>query len=91
MRWTWDPNKSQENLTNHGLTFETAQLVFNDPYYLTREDHYEHEQRWQTFGAVGNAVIIVVHTWPQRGQPGRIITARRCSRHERRLYQEGHI
>ena len=91
MRWTWDPDKNRENLTNHGLSFETAMLVFNDPYYLTREDHYEFEQRWQTFGTIGNAVIIVVHTWPERNQPGRIITARRADGYERRRYEEGEI
>ena len=91
MRWTWDPNKSRENLSNHGLSFETAQLVFEDRHLMTRADHYSYEERWQTFGTVGNSVIIVVHTWPERGQPGRIITARRSSTSERRLYEEGQI
>ncbi len=91
MPWTWDPNKDAENVQKHQISFDTAQLVFNDLYYLIREDHYENEQRWQTFGAIGDAVIIVVHTWPERGQPGRIITARRASRYERRLYEEGQI
>ena len=91
MRWTWDPNKNRENLSNHGFSFETAQLVFNDPNFITRLDHYPFEERWQTIGTVGNSIIIVVCTWPERGQPGRIITARLATRPERRLSEEGEI
>ena len=57
-------------------------------YRVTEEDFYPHEQRWRTTGMVGPSVIIVVHTWPQES-PGRIIRARRATRHERRTYEEG--
>ena len=89
MLWTWDPNKDAENLQKHRISFETAQQVFNDPSFITRQDHYPFEERYQTIGSIGNSVIIVVCTWPQRGEPGRIITARRATRAERRIYEEG--
>ena len=37
--------------------------------------------------SVGHSVIMVVHTWPDEG-PGRIISARRATRTERRRYEE---
>ena len=87
MRWTWDTEKDRENILKHGISFTTAQLVFQDSLFTTREDPYPHEQRWRTTGLVGSSVIIVVHTRPQ-GSPGRIISARKANRTERRRYEE---
>ena len=88
MRWMWDPEKDRENILKHGISFTTAQLVFQDFYRVTEEDPHPEEQRWRTTGLVGPSVIIVVHTWPQ-AEPGRIISARSATRHERRTYEEG--
>ena len=52
MRWTWDHNKNRTNKRTHGLSFETAQLVFDDPLAASRRDPYPDEQRWQTIGMV---------------------------------------
>ena len=88
MRWIWDPEKNRENILKHGISFTTAQMVFQDFYRVTEEDPHPEEQRWMTTGLVGPSVIIVVHTW-LRGGPGRIISARRATGHERRTYEEG--
>ncbi len=94
MRWKWDVNKSLTNKRDHGLGFETAQLVFDDPLAASRLDPYAGEQRWQTIGMIGKVVVIVVHTWPELdhesgGEIGRIITARKATAHERKAYEEG--
>ena len=47
------------------------------------------EERWKTIGMVERTVIIVIHTWPRTGEPGRIISARKASPAERRVYEEG--
>ena len=31
LRWTWNENKNRLNRRKHGLSFETATLVFDDP------------------------------------------------------------
>ena len=87
MDWTWDPEKDRENILKHGISFSTAQLVFQDRLFTTREDPYPHEERWRTTGTIGPSVIIVVHTWSDEG-PGRIISARRANRTEKRRYEE---
>jgi uncharacterized protein len=87
--WIWDERKSQSNLAKHGFGFDFAQLVFDDPLSCSRLDEYAGEERWQTIGQVGVAVILVVHTMPSEEQSGRIITARNATRIERRQYEEG--
>lgn len=94
MRWTWDPDKSRRNRLAHGLGFETARLVFDDPLAASRLDPHAHEQRWHTIGMIGNVVVLVVHTWPEPDpeageEVGRIIGARKATSHERRAYEEG--
>ena len=90
MRWTWNPDKSRENLLKHGIEFETAQLVFRDPFMTMSEDPFPHEQRWRTLGRVQGNILFVVHTWPEGAErTGRIIAARKATPHERRAYEEG--
>jgi hypothetical protein len=31
MEFVWDEQKSRRNLAKHGVSFETAKLVFDDP------------------------------------------------------------
>lgn len=40
MRWTWDPAKNRTNRRSHGINFEAAIYVFDDPLAATREDPY---------------------------------------------------
>ena len=94
MRWTWDDNKNRINRRKHGLSFETASLVFEDPLMAQRPDPNSDRERWHTIGAIGGVVVIVAHTWPepQRGtgvDAGRIISARKATAHERKTYEEG--
>lgn len=93
MHWKWDSNKDRANKRKHGLSFETAQLVFDDPLAISRLDQASTEERWQTVGLVGHLAVIVVHTWPDTASDsegvGRIISARKATRHERRAYEEG--
>ena len=93
MRWIWDEAKNHANQHNHGLSFETAQLVFDDPLAATRADPYPQEQCWRTMGAIGSVVVMVVHIWPEPDprtgeEVGRIISARKATRRERMAYEE---
>ncbi len=94
MHWTWDEAKNQINQRQHGIRFETAQLVFFDPLASTREDLYPLEQRWQTIGEVSGVIIIVAHSWPEYDSAtgedvGRIISARKAEKSEINDYAEG--
>ena len=92
LRWTWNENKNRINRRKHGLSFETATLVFEDP--LMAQLPGPDEDRWLTIAAIGNVVVIVAHTLPlpQPGTDtvvGRIISAGKATAHERRAYEEG--
>ena len=87
--WTWDGRKSRSNLAKHGLDFDLAQQVFDDPLAVTRfELNYDGEDRWQTLGMIGPVIVLVVHTAPEDDRPGRIISARKATRRERKAYEE---
>jgi uncharacterized DUF497 family protein len=94
LRWEWDEEKNQKNRSKHGLDFETAALVFDDPLAVSRPDSYPHEERWHTIGGIGSVIILVVHTYPRyetkkHEEVGRIISARKATKQERRAYEEG--
>ena len=98
MNWIWDPDKNRINRDKHRISFETAQLVFDDPLFVTYPDPYPYEPRWRTIGVVHSLTLMVVYTWPdtdpqtsQPTGPGRIISARRATRIEQRDYEEGYI
>lgn len=90
MSWTWDENKARANLEKHGVAFETALQVFEDPSQLTELDPYPDEERWRTIGQPFPELpmlLFVVHT-EDDGEGGRIISARRATPHERRAYED---
>ena len=93
MRFEWDEYKDRLNRAKHGVSFETARLVFDDPLHLSVQDRIvAGEARWQTLGLVSGVVILIVaHTYGTEG-PGqeviRIISARKATRNERRRYEQ---
>jgi hypothetical protein len=94
MRFEWDDEKNRRNLLKHGVSFETAALVFEDRFALTQPDQSsESEERWITIGAADDdAVFFVVHTWVDRDaeEITRIISARKATRRESNSYEEAH-
>jgi uncharacterized DUF497 family protein len=93
MRFVWDEKKSRLNLAKHKVSFETAALVFEDPHSVSRFDRIkDREERWQTVGAAsGVAVLLVAQAdFEEDGEEViRIISARKATPHERKIYEEG--
>ena len=87
----WDEAKAAANLTKHGVSFEEAATVFGDPLSLTIPDP-AHSQAEDRFVIIGQShrrkLLVVVHT--ERGDNIRVISARRASKRERKVYEEGH-
>lgn len=90
---SWDPVKARRNHGKHGVTFDLAATVLNDPLALSvpDEDHSATEERWLTLGQAANgALLVVVHTYQEAGVDAavvRIISARRAGKRERRQYE----
>ena len=89
MNFEWDPPKASANIKKHGITFDEAATVFLDAMALTGPDpdHSLDESRYISFGmsSLGH-LLAVSHTY----RPGgiRLISARRVTRAERKLYEE---
>lgn len=75
-----------------GVAAEPLRLVFDDPFALSVQDRVAgREERWQTLGLAGGAVLLLVaHTYiDESGEETiRIISARRATARERTAYQE---
>src|ERR1041385_1196688 len=94
-RFEWDPAKNRENLRKHGVRFETAVLVFEDPWILSRKDqlHGEDEERFNALGEIAPGVVLfLVFTCREEENEEiiRLVSARTASSHERRTYEEAH-
>ncbi len=90
MEFEWDPKKAKANVKKHGISFHEAATVFGDPLAITFNDpdHSIREHRFLTFGySRMNQLLAVVHT--ERHGRTRIISARRATRHERKIYEDG--
>jgi uncharacterized DUF497 family protein len=92
--FAWDEGKSLSNRRKHGVSFETAARIFEDPNAISYLDRMvEAEERGHTIGwADGIALLLVVHTSEELDgeEEIRIISARKASRRERALYQARH-
>jgi uncharacterized DUF497 family protein len=84
----WDPAKAASNLEDHGVSFEEAATVFDDPLSLTvyDPDHSEDEARFVTIGQSKQRTLLVVCHCDRENRI-RIINSRFPSSRERRTYE----
>ncbi len=90
LKFEWDALKDVSNQRKHDVAFDEALSVFGDPNALTFDDvdHSEFENRSLTFGLSSSGkLLVVVHT--DRGNVIRLISARKATKHEKRIYEEG--
>jgi uncharacterized protein len=87
-KFQWDDSKAAQNYANHGVMFEAAREVFNDPFALDWLDESEAygEARHATIGVADGRLLYVAYT--VRGEAIRIISARAAEPYERRQYHE---
>jgi uncharacterized protein len=88
INYRWDPAKAKANVKKHGLEFADAVGVFDDPEAITLEDpDAEGEQRVLSLGLdVLGRIIVVAYTY--RGDEVRLISARKATRREVRVYEK---
>ena len=67
----WDDAKAAQNWANHGVSFETARLAFDDPFAVVREDQRRDygEDRYVLVGMVQDHLLAVVHAQRRRAGP----------------------
>ncbi|MBD2355874.1 BrnT family toxin [Tolypothrix sp. FACHB-123] len=85
----WDEEKAKENLRKHGISFEEAKTVFNDPFAITINDpeHSIDEERFIDIGlSTRGKLLVVVYT--ERQLNIRIISCRQATKLEQKVYQQ---
>lgn len=92
MRFEWDEAKSETNLRARGFDFAFATLVFESATVEVEDRRKDYgERRVVAIGVADGLHLTVVYT-DREAQTGpvmrRIISARRSSRHERKIYEK---
>jgi len=88
----WDENKNAINIKKHGVDFNEAATVFNDPniMILFDERHSEDEERFIALGYSRlTRLLTVCHCYRENDTVIRLITARKADKRERKDYEGG--
>jgi hypothetical protein len=87
LTFEWDEEKARRNELKHGVTFEEARTIFNDPFAMTISDpeHSDEEERWLDIGLSTKGRLLVVW-YTERGENIRITGCRRATKAEMRTY-----
>lgn len=93
MLFVWDQKKNSSNIKKHGVSFELAASVFDDPLHLSvLEYKSKGEERWTTLGSSATGkIFVVIHSYKETANDEivRIISARQATRKEKKQYEEG--
>lgn len=84
----WDHQKNKANQIKHGISFEEAIGIFENPLLTKRDDRRDYgEERFISLGILSDvAILVVAHT--DRAGNIRIISARRANHTEKVRYYE---
>ena len=84
----WDDEKAKSNLKKHGVSFEEAATIFNDPKIgtISDPDHSKAEERFVSLGmSYIQRLLSVIHA--ERAERTRLISARKATKAERKTYE----
>ncbi len=89
MQFEWDAIKAAVNVSRHGVSFDEAKTVFDDPLYVDfcDPDHSDEEHRYIIVGESQQGRLLVV-SYTERDDTIRIISSREVTPGERRDYEE---
>jgi uncharacterized DUF497 family protein len=86
VEFEWDILKAASNVEKHGVDFDTATEIFDDPDLIVIIDSRTYgERRYKAIGASRGMILFAAYTMRGEGVC-RIISARRASRRERSAY-----
>ena len=89
MKCEWDVAKAKRNRLKHGVSFADAVVALSDEYAITFEDKLTSgEERFVTIGLDAQLNLLVV-VFTNRPKTIRIISSRKASKKETRIYEKG--
>ena len=85
MKVEWTDAKRLSNLRKHRLDFVDAREVLEGAVISFEDDRFDYtEDRFVSIGMVKGTVVVIAHT--EREETVRVISMRKATRNERRLY-----
>lgn len=89
MNFGWDEQKNQFNIQKHGLDFNDAWQVFDNPLLVNRDLRMDYdEDRWIEIRLMNTRIIVVVIVFTETDPDTiRVISLRKATKKERRLYE----
>jgi uncharacterized protein len=88
IEFEWDEYNSTKVRLRHGILPEIAEQVFLGKYLITPDSvHSLSEKRFHIIGATESADVLLI-SFTFREQKIRIISARKASRKERKIYEK---
>jgi len=90
--FTWTEDKNKLNMENHGFFFSEILDVFNDPHLIEFYDDSHstmEEERYICLGHWQDFIILSV-VFTEKGGDTHIITARKATPKERKIYEENY-
>lgn len=85
MDFEYNLEKSKKNQEKHGISFERAGELWQDPELLIIPARTEDEPRFLAIGKIGKKHWTAIYT--ERGEKIRLISVRRSRKEERLLYE----
>ncbi|GAB4140266.1 MAG: BrnT family toxin [Sphingomonadales bacterium] len=85
MKFEYDPDKSIGNREKHGIDFDEAQALWDDPYLIEAPAKLMDEPRFLAVGLIGARHWTAIYTY--RGERVRIISVRRAREQEIGYYE----
>ena len=84
---TWDKNKRQRNIREHGLDFVGCDAVFDSPVVAWDDDRKAYgELRINLLGFLNGVVVHLTYT--ERGNDLHVISLRKAEKHEIRYFAQ---
>lgn len=92
LKFSWDDRKDKANQKKHGISFDEAQTVFFDDNAIEfyDPDHSKNENRFIMLGlSYRLRVLVVCHCLRDSDSEIRIISARKATKKEQKVYLGG--
>ncbi len=87
MAFAWHERKRKANVRKHGLDFVEAKTVFEGVTITFEDDRFRYgEPRYITIGVLRGIVVVIAHT--EGDDLIRLISMRKATRHEQRIFFE---
>ncbi len=84
-KFEWDEAKNPANMVKHGIAFEAVRSCWDGPMFSQPDTRFDYgELRSVGVALLGLVPVVVVYT--ERGETIRIISARRATRHEQKIF-----